>query len=203
MSTNADTSKGSRSRRPLRLHKPVLSLDHITTARTPKSSGEYPPTERVILLNNQSLRVNVQLIAQSSVFARLQARLLPHAATPPPLPTASIHAGAPEKPPPPKYLKIRIITWNMNESLPKVSRYPTRFGRLFTCRQLIGRPCCTSWISSTLSHRRVLYSGLGYPRIDPGIRPSLSPCFGVSPSGYPTSDRNDNCNVVPVKNVQH
>jgi hypothetical protein len=122
MSTNADTSKGSLSRRTLRLHKPVLSLDHITTARTPKSSCPYPVTYRVINFTNQLLRVNVRLIAQSSVFARLQARLLPNASTPSPPVTSTIHPDVPENPPPPKYLKIRIITWNMNESLPKVSR---------------------------------------------------------------------------------
>ncbi|KIM27535.1 hypothetical protein M408DRAFT_329976 [Serendipita vermifera MAFF 305830] len=93
MSTNnAETNKGSFPRRALKLHKPVLSLDHITNSRTPKSSG------------------------QTSIFARFQARLLPHASTPSPLPTASVQ---PEKVPQPKYLKIRLITWNMNESLPK------------------------------------------------------------------------------------
>ncbi|CAG8767190.1 12155_t:CDS:2, partial [Acaulospora colombiana] len=56
-------------------------------------------------------------LAQTSVFARFQAHFLPHVSSPPPTtspaPVETIH------PPPPKYIKIRIITWNMNGTLPK------------------------------------------------------------------------------------
>lgn len=61
MSTNAEPNKDSISKRTLKLHRPVLSLDHITT-RTPKSSGE--------LLWWQRKRVESAMLTRSSIFQR-------------------------------------------------------------------------------------------------------------------------------------
>ncbi|PVG04227.1 DNase I-like protein [Serendipita vermifera] len=93
MATHDETSKGSLRKGSLKLRKPILSLDHSPTSRTPRAA------------------------AQTSVFARLQAHFLPHVSSPPP--TTSPAPVETNYPPPPKYIKIRIMTWNMNGTLPK------------------------------------------------------------------------------------
>ncbi|KAI0350062.1 DNase I-like protein [Trametes cingulata] len=60
--------------------------------------------------------------AHSNVLARLQA-LFPSAPHPPPqpntLPADSPLSLQPPPPEPPKFIKVRILTWNMHDSLPK------------------------------------------------------------------------------------
>lgn len=102
MAATPDPNKGSLPKRTLKRHKPILSLDH----------------------GHASDKKNVH----TSVFARFQA-LLPHASPPAPATTP-----APIEPPPEipesKYIKIRIISWNMNESLPKGDLSPLLGGPL-------------------------------------------------------------------------
>ncbi|KAG8861635.1 hypothetical protein FRB91_003758 [Serendipita sp. 411] len=96
MATSPEHHKESFTRRALKLHKPVLSLDRNTSG-SPKHA------------------------AHPSVFARFQAHFLPHSSSPPAAATTVTpgNVGPPPEIPEPDYVKIRIVTWNMNETLPK------------------------------------------------------------------------------------
>ncbi|KAG8758941.1 hypothetical protein FRC14_007075 [Serendipita sp. 396] len=96
MATSPEHHKESFTRRALKLHKPVLSLDRNTSG-SPKHAS-HP-----------------------SVFARFQAHFLPHSSSPPAAATTVTpgNVGPPPEIPEPDYVKIRIVTWNMNETLPK------------------------------------------------------------------------------------
>ncbi|KAG8825868.1 hypothetical protein FRC17_008488 [Serendipita sp. 399] len=93
MATSPEPNKGSSKRRVIKLRKPVLSLDHSTSG-TSKHGGH------------------------SSVFARI---FHPHSSSSPPAATivTPTNVAAPPEIPEPDYVKIRIVTWNMNEALPK------------------------------------------------------------------------------------
>ncbi|KAG8801460.1 hypothetical protein FRC16_000403 [Serendipita sp. 398] len=97
MATSPEHHKESFTRRALKLHKPVLSLDRNTSG-SPKHAS-HP-----------------------SVFARFQAHFLPHSSSPPAAAATTVtpgNVGPPPEIPEPDYVKIRIVTWNMNETLPK------------------------------------------------------------------------------------
>ena len=93
---------------PLRLHLPDPPNFHSLPAQ------QHPPQQQQPNANNNL-----------NVFARLQSLFpAPHSQSALPSPVAgtvespSSMQGLP--PPPPKAVKVRIITWNMHESLPKV-----------------------------------------------------------------------------------
>ena len=95
-----------------------------------------------------------------NVFSRLQALFpaSPSLSSPLPPRTPSLGTDASNKhahaiPPPAKSLKVRIITWNMHESLPKVrprssvrlrARIPSCSSLLFPT-PLVLLPICSSW----------------------------------------------------------
>ncbi|KAA1467365.1 DNase I-like protein [Dentipellis sp. KUC8613] len=76
-----------------------------------------PPTPSISLTTSEGPRP--LRTGHQNVLSRLQA-LLPSPSSPLPPHTLSLDTtNAPVIPPPPKFLKVRIMTWNMHESLPK------------------------------------------------------------------------------------
>lgn len=112
MAAKADANKGSTAKRTLKLRKPILSSDHGHASDKKNGAARVFWSGMLIMF--------IYCSGHTSVFARLQA-FLPHALPPAPT-TTPAPIEAPPEIPESKYIKIRIVSWNMNESLPKVRR---------------------------------------------------------------------------------
>ena len=88
----------------------------------PRPSFSTPPPQFVPLLHPHSHMLTFALLpAHSNVLARLQALFPSHPPPPSPQPSQSSPLPSPLPPKPlPKFIKVRILTWNMHDSLPKV-----------------------------------------------------------------------------------
>jgi hypothetical protein len=127
-------------------HELGLLSDELVKSRASRVCLSTPPMNK----KGQVSRLNIvpdkvqPLVraAQQNVFARLQA-LFPNA---PSSPTLQDRAASYPVVPAAKVLKVRIVTWNMHDSVPKVCAQRVLRTKRLTNHQ--GRPDGTAWICS-------------------------------------------------------